>query len=281
MPIVDDDGTVDSHALKRFASRSIKVAFAAFLFFSVILTPGLSVAQQVTQFPYASTPYSGTESWYCLQGSSNVRCTATGVAQIASLINSGITQLTNDVLAGPGSGSQAATIAPNAVTNAKSAQMAANTIKGNFTGSTANPADNAMPSCSDTTGKHLNYVSGTGVTCGTSVAIAPLATGSSTGNTLTAPIGYFVCTSTCTVTPPVPAAGYQFCVMNDDDVSTVITLGAIGSSSRYENTARTTYGTAGTGTLTSGGAVGDMICIVARDATHYLSTTYVGTWTAS
>ena len=108
-----------------------------------------------------------------------------------------------------------------------------------------------------------------------------LATGSSTGNTLTAPSGYFICTSTCTVTPPVPAAGYQFCVMNDDNVGTVITLGALGSSAYYENTARTAYGTAGTGTLTSGGAKGDMICIVGRDTTHYLSPTYVGSWTAS
>jgi hypothetical protein len=113
------------------------------------------------------------------------------------------------------------------------------------------------------------------------IPATPFATGSSTGNTLTAPRGYFVCTSTCTVTPPVPAAGYEFCVMNDDNVNTVITLGAIGSSARYEATARTGYGTAGTGTLSSGGAVGDMICIVGRDSTHYLSTTYVGTWTTS
>lgn len=116
---------------------------------------------------------------------------------------------------------------------------------------------------------------------GTLVYTDPLVTGSSTGNTFTAPTGYFVCTTTCTVTPPVPAAGYQFCVMNDDNVSTVITLGAIGSSARYENTARTAYGTAGTGTFTSGGAAADMVCIVGRDSTHYLTTTFKGTWTAS
>jgi hypothetical protein len=73
----------------------------------------------------------------------------------------------------------------------------------------------------------------------------------------------------------------QYCVMNDDNVSTVITLSAIGSSARYENTARTAYGTAGTGTFVSGGAVGDMVCIVARDSTHYLTPTYKGTWTAN
>jgi hypothetical protein len=116
---------------------------------------------------------------------------------------------------------------------------------------------------------------------GSCLSAPPLATGSSTGNTVTGPNAYFVCTAACTVTPPVPVAGYQFCVMNDDAVTGVITLGAIGSSARYENTARTAYGTAGTGTLVSGGAVGDMICIVGRDSTHYLSPTFVGTWTAS
>ena len=53
----------------------------------------------------------------------------------------GITQLTGDVTAGPGSGSQAATIAAKAVTNAKLAQMAARTLKGNNTGATATAAD--------------------------------------------------------------------------------------------------------------------------------------------
>ena len=38
---------------------------------------------------------------------------------------------------------------------------------GNWTGSTANFAANAMPSCPDSGGNHLNYVSGTGITCGT------------------------------------------------------------------------------------------------------------------
>lgn len=91
----------------------------------------------------------------------------------------------------------------------------------------------------------------------------------------------FVCTGTCTVTPPVPAAGAQYCVYNDDNVATVITMAAIGSSSRYENTARTAYGTAGTGTFVSGGAVGDAVCIVFRDSTHYSTLSKVGTWTAN
>jgi hypothetical protein len=101
-------------------------------------------------------------------------------------------------------------------------------------------------------------------------------TGSSTGNTLTPYNGYFVCTAACTVTPPVPAPGYQFCVINDDNVTSIITLGAI-SGVQYENTARTSYKTANT-SIASAGAAGDMLCIVGRDATHYLSPTYVGTW---
>jgi hypothetical protein len=102
-----------------------------------------------------------------------------------------------------------------------------------------------------------------------------------TSITLAAPSGFAICTGTCTVSIPVPAAGYQFCIMNDDNVSTAITLSALGSSARYENTARTAYGTAGTGTLAATAAAGNMVCIVGRDSTHYLTTNYVGTWTAN
>lgn len=111
------------------------------------------------------------------------------------------------------------------------------------------------------------------------VLATTLAAGTSVS--LTAPRQYYVCTGTCTVTPPAPAAGYEFCVYNDNNVSTVITLAALGSSARYENTARTAYGAAGTGTFISGGAVGDKVCIVGRDTTHYNTLSSSGTWTAS
>jgi len=52
------------------------------------------------------------------------------------------------------------------------AQSAANTMLGNRSASGANVAANAMPACTDTSGQHLNYVSGTGVTCGTGTGSA-------------------------------------------------------------------------------------------------------------
>lgn len=65
-----------------------------------------------------------------------------GTTLSCTVTDTGITQLTGDVTAGPGSGSQAATIANDAVTNAKMANMAQATIKGRASGAgTGDPTD--------------------------------------------------------------------------------------------------------------------------------------------
>jgi len=61
---------------------------------------------------------------------------------VAAATSAGITELTGDVTAGPGSGSQAATIANDAVTNAKAANMVQATLKGRADGAgTGDPTD--------------------------------------------------------------------------------------------------------------------------------------------
>lgn len=101
---------------------------------------------------------------------------------------------------------------------------------------------------------------------------------SGTSRTLANAAEIIVCTSTCTVTPPgTLTAGQQFCVQNDDNVSTVITLAAV-SGIQYEATARTSYGTANH-TMTSGGAVKDQMCMIAISTTKFNVFSYTGTWT--
>ncbi|HEV2225061.1 MAG TPA: hypothetical protein VGR84_18865 [Candidatus Acidoferrales bacterium] len=107
----------------------------------------------------------------------------------------------------------------------------------------------------------------------------PLTTGSSTGNTFTAPAGFFQCTAACTVTPPAPAAGYQFCVWDKPGTAGAIVLGG-NTGVFYGKTDFSGYGSSG-GTLTSGGANGDKACIIGIDSTHYDTVTFGGTWTAS
>ena len=108
-----------------------------------------------------------------------------------------------------------------------------------------------------------------------SVAAAPLPTPGS-GATLVAPRSYYICTTTCSITLPTPAAGDEFCVRNDTNVSTVITFAAI-SGVQFENTNFTSYKTANT-SIVSGGAAGDKLCVLGRDATHYLVASFIGTW---
>ena len=71
--------------------------------------------------------------------STNLQLLDTTLSNLAS--GAGITQLTGDVTAGPGSGSQAATIAANAVTNAKFRQSVGLSVVGRSANSTGNVAD--------------------------------------------------------------------------------------------------------------------------------------------
>ena len=93
---------------------------------------------------------------------------------------------------------------------------------------------------------------------------------------LVAPGGYAICTGTCTVTVPLPSANQTFCIMNDDNVATAITLAALGSSAMYEAALRNGYGTAGTGTMVLAAAPGNQVCILGRDSTHYFTVSYTG-----
>jgi len=78
-----------------------------------------------------------------LTGTGAVTLTQTGqnIEVNVGVVTGGITELTSDVTAGPGSGSQAATIAANAVTNTKLADMATQTIKGRTTAGSGDPED--------------------------------------------------------------------------------------------------------------------------------------------
>lgn len=66
---------------------------------------------------------------------------ADGVWTVPPGGGSGITELTGEVTAGPGSGSQAATIASGVVTNSKLANVPTATIKGRVAASTGSPTD--------------------------------------------------------------------------------------------------------------------------------------------
>jgi hypothetical protein len=186
---------------------------------------------------------------------------------------------------------QSVTLAPNAsdAINGGTTGASATISSGLTAYVTTDGAGNVRvsPTSSSGSGTVTSVICGTGLSGGTitttgTCSLAPSTLpAAGTSVTLAGPREYFICSSTCTVTVPVPAAGYEFCVRNANNVSTVITLAAIGSSARYENTANTAYGTAGTGTFVSGGAAGDKICIVGLDSTHYLTFSYNGTWTAN
>ena len=91
-----------------------------------------------------------------------------------------------------------------------------------------------------------------------------------TTHTMTAPREYFFCTTAtaCSVTLPTPAAGYEFCVRSDNNVSTAITLAGI-TNVYYEKPDRTGWGTKSAALVSTGAAVTNQVCVVGYDSTHY------------
>ena len=93
----------------------------------------------------------------------------------------GISALTGDVTAS-GTGSVTATIAADAVTNAKLADMAANTLKGNNTGSTANPVDLTVSQVKTLLAIAAADVSGLGTLATQSGTFSGTSSGTNTGD---------------------------------------------------------------------------------------------------
>ena len=91
-----------------------------------------------------------------------------------------ITALTGDVTAA-GPGSAAATIANSAVTNAKMANMADATVKGNTSGGSAAPSDLALGAVTEATSSVLTLVGWTNATIGSPTIQVKLATTSQSG----------------------------------------------------------------------------------------------------
>lgn len=214
---------------------------------------GLS-ANQAFSFSGGTAPTgstNGTTYYVLTPGTNSFTCSATPGGTILAITTNGSGTITG----------QTAT--------AQEPGIAAITLKGGTQAVQLNSSSYVSCAALNTNG------SGT-IGCGASAP--PLTVG--TGGSLTNPYGYYICTTTCSITLPTPAAGSQFCIRNDAAVTTVITISAI-SGVQYENTAFSGYGTVTTGTMTSGGALGDKICLVGRDAAHYLVGTFVGTWTNS
>lgn len=114
------------------------------------------------------------------------------------------------------------------------------------------------------------------------VPAAPLTAGTSV--TLAAPRGYYVCTNTCAITLPAPAAGYEFCVLDDANVTAAITFNST-TNIYYEKPDHSGYGTVGNGTtngtLVSTAGTWSKMCLIGRSATQWNIASSQGAWTAN
>jgi hypothetical protein len=104
-----------------------------------VILRGLATARPAATAVAAGTLYFSTDTQVLERSTGGT----SGVWQpySAAAATSGINQLTSDVTAGPGSGSQIATIAAHAVSNSKLRQSAAVSVVGNASGATADVAD--------------------------------------------------------------------------------------------------------------------------------------------
>lgn len=105
---------------------------------------------------------------------------------------------------------------------------------------------------------------------------APVNFGTGGNASLSGPAHIYICTGACTITPPTPVAGYQFCVANDVAVTSIITLAGVASV-QYGKTDQSAYVSANTA-YASAGAAGDKICLVGISSTKYNTVSYSGTW---
>jgi hypothetical protein len=151
----------------------------------------VNLAAGTSGYLLASQGVSGCPHWISASGTGTVTSiiagtglsggtiTTSGTVALAAIANGSFLGNTSGSSAAPtaqtvGAGlsfaSGSLVVASNGVANAMIRQGAANSVIGNISNSTANVANVAIPSCPDTGGNHLNWVSGTGPSCGSTSA---------------------------------------------------------------------------------------------------------------
>lgn len=224
----------------------------------------------------AATPGVGDIAYFSIGGSSPALSLITAAAVGKIYASAGVT--TAPALTATPQLGASGTLGTLAFGNATSGTITLSPVSGALGSVTL-----SMPAATDTLVGKATTDTLTNKTLTTPTITSPTVTGSAvtltsgTSRTLANASEIVVCTSTCTVTPPGAAtAGQQFCVQNDDNVATVITLAAV-SGVQYEVTARTSYKSANTA-LASSGAVANQICMVAISGTKWNVFSYTGTW---